>query len=241
MNEEQFDRLFDEAYLETYGPRQSPEDASEEALAAAQLAGCEPGAEILDVPCGYGRHAVPLAEAGYRVVAADRSQALLDEAARRAEGLELVQADYRELPLADGRFDAVLNLFTSLGYTGKEGDTKALREFRRVLRPGGRLVVEIIHRDRLVRVFQPHRWERLPDGYLIEDSRFDPVESVLENTFTHLADGGGSREFPYELRIYTATELVEMARSAGFTDISCYGGFEGEELTSDTRLVVVAG
>ncbi len=239
VTEEQFDRLFDEAYLETYGPRQSPEDAAEEALAAARLAGCEPGAEILDVPCGYGRHSVPLAEAGYRVVGADRSQVLLDEAARRAEGLELVQADYRELPLPDDRFDAVLNLFTSLGYTGKEGDTQGLREFRRVLRPGGRLVVETIHRDRLVRVFQPHRWERLPDGYLIEESRFDSVESVMENTVTYLSDGGEWQEFPYRLRIYTPTELVEMAREAGFEEVACYGGFEGEELTTDTRLVLV--
>jgi ubiquinone/menaquinone biosynthesis C-methylase UbiE len=240
VGQEQFDRLFDEAYLETYGPRQPPAEAEQEALGAARLAGCEPGADILDAPCGYGRHAIPLAQAGFRVVGADRSQVLLDEARRRGAEFELVQADYRELPFPGDRFDAVLNLFSALGYTGKEGDTQALREFHRVLRPGGRLVVETMHRDRLVRIFQPRRWERLPQGYLLEESRFDPVESVMENTIIYLRDEGEPQEWPYKLRVYTPTELVEMAREAGFEEIACYGGVGREELSSDTRLVLVA-
>jgi ubiquinone/menaquinone biosynthesis C-methylase UbiE len=240
--QEEFDRLFDEVYLEVYAPRQDTELSEREALAAARLAGCEPGAEILDCPCGFGRHSVVLARAGYRVTGADRSQPLLDEARRRAEEveLELVHADYRELPFPDGRFDAVLNLFTALGYAGREGDTEALREFRRVMRPGGRLVVETMHRDRLARIFQARRWEPLPDGLLLEEGEFDQVAGEYENTLIYLPEGGERREFPYRIRCYTVTELVEMVRAAGFTDVSCHGGFEGEELTWDTRLVLVA-
>lgn len=243
MSQEQFDRLFDQAYLELYAPRQEPEQAEHEALAAARLAACELGSEILDCPCGYGRHSVALARAGFKVVGADRSPALLEEARRRAGDLELelVRADYRELPFEDGRFDAVLNLFSSIGYAGKEGDTRALREFRRVLRPRGRLVLETMQRDRLVRVFQARRWERLPDGCLLEEGSFDQVEGVFKNTITYVPESGERREFPYALRIYTATEVVEMAREAGFTEIACRGGYEGEELTLDSRLVVVAG
>ncbi len=242
MSQEQWDRLFEEGYLAVYEPREDPEQTEREALAAARLAGCEPGAEILDCPCGYARHSVALARAGYRVVGADRSPTLLEEAIRRADGLqmELVQADYRKLPLENDRFDAVLNLFTSIGYTGKEGDTEGLREFRRVLRPGGRLVIETMHRDRLARIFQARRWQPLPDGFLIEDSRFDQVTSEHENTLIHLRETGERREFPYRIRCYTATELVEMAREAGFEEVSCYGGFDREELTLDTRLVLVA-
>jgi ubiquinone/menaquinone biosynthesis C-methylase UbiE len=242
VGQEQFDRLFDEAYLEVYGPRQEPEQAEEEALAAARLAGCEPGADILDCPCGYGRHALALARAGYRVVGVDRSGTLLGEARRRAADveLELVHADYRELPLPDERFDAVLNLFTSIGYTGRDGDTQALREFRRVLRPRGSLVLETMHRDRLARIFQARRWERLPHGYLLEEGTFDQVESVHRNTISYLADEGERQEFPYAIRVYTAGELAEMAREAGFADVACYGGYEGEELTLDTRLVLRA-
>jgi ubiquinone/menaquinone biosynthesis C-methylase UbiE len=240
--DERFDRLFDEGYLEVYEPRHEPEDTEREALGAARAAGVEPGAAILDCPCGFGRHSAVLARAGFRVTGADRSEPLLVEARNRAAGheVEFVQADYRELPFGDDRFDAVLNLFTSIGYTGKEGDSLAIGEFRRVLRPGGRLIVETMHRDRLARVFRARRWQRLPRGYLIEDSRFDQVESVHENTMVYIPDEGERREYPYRIRCYSVTELVEMARVAGFESVECFGGFDREELTLDTRLVLVA-
>ena len=242
MTQEQFDRVFDEAYLEVYAPRDDPAQTEAQALGAARLAGAEPEAEILDCPCGFGRHSLVLAQAGYRVIGADRSQVLLDEARRRAgeTELELVQADYRALPFEDASFDAVLNLFTSIGYTGREGDTQAFREFRRVLRPRGKLVVETMHRDRLARVFQSHRWERLPQGYLIEEGSFDQVTGMYSDKIIWIPDEGPQREFPYEIRTYTATELVEMLRGAGFEDVRCYGGVDGEELTFETRLVLVA-
>jgi ubiquinone/menaquinone biosynthesis C-methylase UbiE len=241
VTQEQFDTLFDEAYLDLYGPREDPALTEREALGAARLARVEPGADILDCPCGWGRHSAVLAAAGYRVTGADRSQALLDEARRRGGEFELVQADYRELPFPDASFDAVLNLFSALGYTGEEGDARALSEFRRVLRPGGRLVIETMHRDRLARIFQARRWERLPAGFLIEEGSFDQVNGIYENTMTFIPDEGTSRrEFPYETRVYSATELVKMLRTAGFEDVSCYGGFDAEELTLETRLVVVS-
>src|ERR671925_934617 len=232
MTQEEFDRLFDEAYLTTYEPRQDPHEAEVEALAAARLTGCEAGAEILDCPCGYGRHAIALAQAGYKVVGADRSAALLEQARTLGEGIEVVfvQADYRELPFEDDRFDAVLNLFPSIGYTGREGDTEALREFRRVLRPGGRLVVETMQRDRLAGIFQPRMWERLPEGLLLEERTFDLVDGVMHATITYLPDEGEARAYPHSLRVYTATELAEMTREAGFEQAEFYGGYEQEEL-----------
>ena len=139
-----WDTLFDDLYLRTYASLQKPEDAEAQAEAVARLAGLEPGANVLDCPCGYGRHTIPLARAGYHVVGADRSEVLLEEARRRAgeaEWPKWVRADYRELPFEDASFDCCLNLFSSLGYWGEEGDRQARGEFRRVLRPGGSLVV----------------------------------------------------------------------------------------------------
>jgi ubiquinone/menaquinone biosynthesis C-methylase UbiE len=242
MAQDEFDRLFDEAYLELYAPRHEPEETEAEALGAARAAGVEPGAAVLDCPCGFGRHSIVLARAGYRVTGSDRSQVLLDEARRQAGDteLELVRADYRELPFEDASFDAVLNLFTALGYLGKKGDIQALREFRRVLKPGGRLLVETMQRDRLARIYQPRGWDSLPDGLLVEERDFDMVESVTRGRFIHIRDSGERREFPYTIRLYTVTELVEMAREAGFESVECHGGFDGEELTLDARLVLLA-
>ena len=93
---------------------------------------------MLDAPCGFGRHSIPLARAGYRVTGADRAKPLIEEARRRSLGErwpKWVVADYRELPMPDESFDLVINLFSSLGYLGDDQDTRALAEFRRVLRP----------------------------------------------------------------------------------------------------------
>ena len=93
-----------------------------------------PEAEILDCPCGFGRHAIPLAEAGYLVTGLDRSKSQLAEAERRRDGAEwprLVRGDYRQLPFEDASFDAVLTLFSSLGYLERDEDVGVLRELRR--------------------------------------------------------------------------------------------------------------
>ena len=138
---ETWDSLFSDFYLRAYASDERDAGAEEQALAAARRSGCPEGGDLLDVPCGFGRHSIPLARAGYRVTGTDRSEALLDEARRRAGGErwpKFVQADYRKLPFADGSFDAALNLYTSIGFLGDEEDTKALAEIGRVLRPGGR-------------------------------------------------------------------------------------------------------
>jgi SAM-dependent methyltransferase len=153
---ETWDAFFSEFYLRAFREDERSAAAEAQALAAAELSGCPRDGDLLDVPCGFGRHTLPLAAVGYHVVGVDRAQPLLDEAQRRAGDArwpKFARADYRDLPFADASFDAALNLFSSLGYLGDEEDTKALAEIGRVLRPGGRLVIEIMHRDLLVRCF----------------------------------------------------------------------------------------
>jgi SAM-dependent methyltransferase len=244
MERDSWDELFDEIYLSTYGPRTDHAASESEALAAARLAGCEPGSDILDAPCGFGRHSIPLARAGYRTVGADRSPALLDaakKAAGEAEWPRWVHADHRELPLDDESFDAVLCLFSSLGFRGEDGDAQTLAEFHRVLRPGGRLVVETMHRDRLVKIFQPRGWEPLTgESILVEERRFDQVGGTVETQHTLFGPDGARRSFGWQVRVYTVTELARLVETAGFGDLEHFGSLEGEELTTETRLVVLA-
>src|SRR6187551_966149 len=124
-----WDGVFDETYLQTYLPLVDPERTRAEAIGAAELAGVEPGAAILDCPTGFGRHALVLANEGYRVTGLDRSATLLAEAESRrgsAEWPRLVRGDYRALPFEDESFDAVFNLFSSLGYLERDEDVGVL-------------------------------------------------------------------------------------------------------------------
>jgi ubiquinone/menaquinone biosynthesis C-methylase UbiE len=241
---ETWDALFSDFYLRAFADETRDAEAAEQALAAARLSGCPDGGDLLDVPCGFGRHAVPLARAGYRVTGVDRSQALLDEARRRAGGErwpKLVRADYRELSLPDESFDAALNLFSSLGYLGDEDDTKVLAEIRRVLRPGGRLVIEIMHRDALVLGFRDNGWHMVGEGRLLLEQRtFDPVAGVAQTTQTLVEPSGERDSRTWSLRVYTATELVAMLGRAGFEESRCYGDLDGGRFASDGRLVIAA-
>jgi SAM-dependent methyltransferase len=240
-----WDELFDEIYLSTYSSRLEEVDSAQEALAAAKLAGVEPPAEILDAPGGFGRHSIPLADAGYRVTTVDRSPVQLEEGRRRAGDREwprFVGADFRELPFEDGSFDAILNLFSSIGYRGEEGDRQMFAEFLRVLRPGGVLLVETLHRDRLMAIFRERDWEPLEGEAILAESRqFDYVAGEIETDHIFVPDAPQRRrQVTFRVRVYTVTELVRMLSAAGFGEIECFGDYDGGELTRETRLVVRA-
>jgi SAM-dependent methyltransferase len=239
-----WDAFFSDFYLRAYASAERDAEAETQALAAARLSGCPEGGELLDVPCGFGRHCVPLARAGFRVTGVDRSGALLEEARRRAGGErwpKFAQADYRELPLKAERFDAALNLFTSLGYLGDEEDVRVLAEIRRVLKPGGRLVLETEHRDRAVRRWSDTDWRLMGEGrVLLEQRTFDPADGVAQTTQTLVEPDGRRESRTWSARVYSATELLALVRAAGFSEVKAWGGFEHEPLSVDSRLVIVA-
>ena len=229
-----WDSVFDETYLQTYLPSYDPERTRTEALGAAFLAEVEPGAEILDCATGFGRHALALAEAGYRVTGLDRSESQLAEAERRrgeGEWPHFVRGDYRDLPFADASFDAVLSLFSSLGYLGREGDVGVLREIRRVLRPAGALIVETAHRDGFARFMQPfarRTWDRLPDGSLYLEERTPDWSAGTVDTYRLIVSPTNERvERPYVIHVYAVKEWVEMLHEAGFAAVDAFGAWDG--------------
>lgn len=238
---ETWDAFFSDFYLRAYATEERDAEAETQALAAARLSGCPQGGELLDVPCGFGRHSIPLAQVGYRVTGVDRSQTLIDEAGQRGPAPKFIQADYRELPFPDDSFDGALNLFSSLGYLGDEEDTRALTEIRRVLRPGRRLVIETNHRDLLVTGWSDTDWYLVGEGRLLLEQRtFDPGAGIAQSTQTLIESNGERESRTWSLRVYTATELVGMLNGAGFESARCYGDLEGGPFGTRTRLVIVA-
>jgi SAM-dependent methyltransferase len=103
---------------------------------------------LLDLGCGTGNHALPLAQRGHSVVGVDRSPAMLAQArakasAARTYSLDFRDGDVRQLDLGQ-RFDAVLMMFTVLGYQIEDDDVKAaLGAVRRHLGPGGLFVFDV--------------------------------------------------------------------------------------------------
>lgn len=226
-----WDSVFDETYLLTYEPFADADRTRAEALGAAALAGLAPGAEILDCPTGFGRHAAVLASEGYRVTGLDRSTTLLGEAERRrgdGEWPTYVLGDYRDLPFEEASFDAVFNLFSSLGYLERDDDVGVLRELRRVLRQGRPLIVETTHRDAVARSWTARSWHRLPDGAIyLEERELDWVAGAVETYRLVILSSGERIERPYRLRFYSVKEWIELLDEAGFTEIEAFGAWDG--------------
>jgi ubiquinone/menaquinone biosynthesis C-methylase UbiE len=242
-----WDAVFDETYLRTYVPFVDEERTRTEALGAAALAGVDQGAEILDCPTGFGRHALVLTEAGYRVTGLDRSETLLAEAERRrgdAAWPRLVLGDYRELPFANETFDAAFNLYSSLGYLERDEDVGVLRELHRVLRPGGSLILETAHRDALARFFRPRgrTWDRLPnDELFLDEYEIDWIAGTISTLHLVVTPGGERIARRFLLHVYSVKEWAELLREAGFREVQAYSGWEGEAMTPEGwRLIVRA-
>ena len=193
------------------------------------------GARILDVPCGQGRHAHLLAEAGFRVDGLDYSRFLLDQARERGTGptLHYTRGDMRSLPSRwTGRFDAVVNLFTSFGFfTDPADDARVIHEIARVLKPDGMFVFHGGSRDGVMARFLARDWWKSADGTVIGQERsFDPLSGILSiQTTWEGPAGSGSRE--HRIRLYTATRLAELCLDAGLIVHEAYAGFRDRPLT----------
>jgi SAM-dependent methyltransferase len=239
-------RFFDDKeYLRTVVAEKPAADSSAQAHGAARLAGCRTPAAILDAGCGNGRHAIPLARAGHRVVGLDSSLTLLAAAQRAIPGIggpRFVHGSYVGLPFKAASFDAVMCLGTVLGYLGEEGDRAALRELRRVLVPGGRMVIETLHGGEIGIRLREREERPLAGGAVLRfDRRFDRARGLMHET-QRLEDGtGDGSPRSYELRVYAEHELRRMLEQAGFALVGRHGSLvERGEPSPATPLVLVA-
>lgn len=247
--------LFDDAYFEILEPFHTEEEARLETAAVRELLALAEDDRLLDLACGWGRHLALLAEAGHRVTGLDRSIPLLRRARRRLEsregdapaaeavgGTALIAADMRWLPLADQAFDAVVNLATSLGlFLDDEDAVRALQEMRRILRPGGRLVLEGMHRADAEAHFAARDAWTLADGTEVRvRRRLDRDQGVSHEILQWRGPGGTGRK-RHSLRLRAAAEWTRLLDRAGLRTLGTYGGWQGEPFTDTApRFIALA-
>ncbi len=211
-----------------------------------EVLGLPAGSRILDVPCGQGRHAHLLAEAGYKAEGLDYSKPLLEMARRRGtgSGLHYTRGDMRKLPSRwNGRFDAVVNLFTSFGFFAYPADdARVVREFARVLKPGAVLIWHGGSRDGVMARFLSRDWWETKDGTIVAHERsFDPLSGILEIESTWRGAGRKPGRRKHRIRLYTATRLAELCADAGLIVEQAFDGFSDRALTRrSSEMMLVA-
>ena len=200
-------------------------------------------AHILDVPCGYGRHSIELARRGYQVTGVDISQVQIARARQKAVGggglARFVIGDARMLPVI-GPFDAAINMFLSFGYFATDDENEAmLRGITRVLRRGGRLLIDFWNREHEIRLFQPTIIEERDDDIReVEEWSFDPLAGRLNWTNTVIFPDGRRESWDHSIRAFTVAEVRKMLEAAGMTVVAIYGGLGGEPYTMDSEAAI---
>ncbi len=197
-------------------------------------------ADLLDIGCGPGRVAVPLARRGHRVVGVDVQPRYLARARawaqREGVPLQLRQEDVSRLTF-DGAFDAALCVFTSFGYFADPADDRRVLACAcRALRPGGRFVIETAHRDGVVRLMRTRQLRTADGRRCREEPSFDPVSGVVETRWT-VERPAGTRRFTSRMRPYTATALADLLAGAGFRDVTFHGTLAGGPPSLDSYTI----
>ncbi len=242
-----YQTFFDEFYLRQYGPALTDELSERQVDEIIDRLGLEPGAKVLDLACGHGRHAIRLAQRGMEVTGLDLSEVFLERARTDAQaaGVDVrwVRADMREIPF-EGEFSAAVNIFTAFGYfEDDEEDARVFSAVSRALAPGGRLLLDTIHRDNLAGRYQSRMFERYEeeDVLVLHDHTLDLVSGRIEDRVQVIEKGELLPERRTSVRLYTVPEYRRMLEAAGMELEAAYGGLAGKPLTLESRRVVVVG
>ncbi|HEY6415821.1 MAG TPA: class I SAM-dependent methyltransferase [Acidimicrobiales bacterium] len=241
MDEEwAIDKLFDEDYLHFFAGRHPDERTDEEASTIWTLLALGDGTDVLDLACGHGRIANRLAAMGARVTGLDATSLFLDvaraDADRRGVSVEYVQGDMRAIPWTD-RFEAVVSWFTAYGYFDDAQNRAVLAQVHRALRPGGRFLIELIHKDGLLPHWLPVTVTETGDGVLIDQREFDPLTGRSNAQWTIIRNGG-MRRSSFFARLFSFTELRDGLLDAGFRTVEGCAG-DGTPLTAAARRMIL--
>lgn len=200
---------------------------------------------ILDLCCGYGRHAINLARSGYNVTGFDLCERVLKLARQKSqrENLKthLVRGDIRSLPFRR-EFDRIYNLF-SFGYF--EDDYEVLRVLEGAasrLKPKGRLLVDAINGPRILRDFIESAREEEAERYILQERTYDRETRRLRSEWTFIyKDTGEISKHSVIERLCSVNDLVSMIDSVGLETLNIYGDFDKTEYSEDSsRIIVVA-
>jgi SAM-dependent methyltransferase len=240
-----FETAFGPYYTEIYQHRDDEEADGVVAMLLDRLPTAGTGdLPVLDIGCGTGRHIAALGRRGTAALGLDLSPHLLALAARRAPG-RVVRGDMRRLPFAEGVFRAALSMFTSFGYFADTAQNRAvLEEARRVVRPGGGLVVDYFNAERTLAELTPES-ARFVGRYDVVERRALESTPQGERIVKTIEIREGARlvdTLREEVTVYRPEELDALCREAGWEPIERLGDYDGGAFdpARSARLLVVA-
>jgi len=232
-------RIFNSLYLKTDADVvNDPDITRNEIDMFAGALELTPSDTILDLCCGQGRHALEMARRGFKVDGLDRSRYLIQKAkaAAKKDGLSVRfrEGDARKLPYATDSFDVVMVMGNSFGYFDTEmDDIRILKEIFRVLKPWGRILLDVTDGLYMKHNYIPRTWEWIDKKMFVCRERSlsaDNRRLISREVITDVSKGVVADQF-YAERLYTRDELTEILDRVGF-----HGTVDhGEIITQSSR------
>ena len=221
-----YEEVFDEDFLRTL-PFMTPAQTAREVDFIREELSPPTGGEVLDVGCGYGRHALELAQQGLRLTGLDLSLPMLiraaDHAQRRGLAVNFVHADMREMTY-DSQFDAAYCMLSSFGYFDEETNLRVATAICRALKPGGRFLLDIINRDYIVGDVPSRVWWEGDGCVVLEEVDFNYHTSRVLIRRSVVFGNGRQSEQEISLRAYSLHEVGKLLRQAGLRVLDVSGG-----------------
>jgi SAM-dependent methyltransferase len=231
---EWYGEIFDERYLEFYGGLLDLSLAEEDAGFVDRALALATDARVLDLGCGFGRHAIALARRGYRLVGVDLSEPML-KLARELAASAPVNIDWQRRDMRDlgglGPFDACICLYTAFGFFSDDENRLVLERVCDVLRPGGVFLLDVSNPLALMRGWPQRTWHEGRHGTKLEATEYDALSGRAITKRTLFRPNGSRVDLPEtSVRMYAPHELAALLRNTGFEIEQVYGGLRNEPL-----------
>ncbi len=185
------------------------------------------GSVLLDLGCGQGELCIELTRRGYSVVGYDLSVYQLamagDNAQQAGQKINFLQGDMREMAF-DNMFDGILCWDTSFGYFEEDKNLEVLRRMRQALKPGGKLMLDILNRDFVSQQAPYSHWFEGDGCVCMDDMNMDWITNRLKVKRSIILDDGRSKELQYSIRLYSLSDIGRMLHEAGFRVAAVSGG-----------------
>jgi len=236
-------KTFGRDYLKIYGHRNEQEAKQhvQFALAAMEL---QPGQKVLDLGCGYGRHAMELARHRFLVIGLDLSQELLKIAKQNACGQKLgirfIRQDMRHIPFT-GFFDAVFSFFTSFGYFDlDEENGKVIRAVSKALKINGQFFLDYLNVHYALDNMVSQDTKAMQDYSVVQKRSFDKHNFRIKKKIL-LNTTGTSREYTESVRAYGMAEIGSFFADAGLICTAVYGDYDGSTYSQQSKRLIMVG
>jgi SAM-dependent methyltransferase len=187
---------------------------------------------VLELGCGNGRITLNLAKRGFNACGVDISGLYISEAREKAKKMRvranLQQGDTRKISsIVAGKFDAVISIWTSIGFYNKRTDESVFRQVAKLLKKKGLfLILQTMSRERLLSFFHPHMYDEDEQYIRLDHNDFDKKRSVIHNKWVFYKkikkDLKYIDEIAFSLRIYSLPEIVDMAEKCGLSLVGAY-------------------